>query len=150
MHRLLSIVLFAAIIVAGCGDSGTRRSDDPWDQNWFLGSMQTPEGAVEDVRTPKPVGIWFRPGFGGSDGCDLFGGAYEYTEPVLSFPTIEYTYADSNPVPAECPDQYLPIVEAVRGAVADGVEVTELSADMMVWWWEQGDVVFEFRPGVEG
>lgn len=150
VHRLFQTLLVLSVVIAGCGGSAAGRSDEPWDQSWHLTSIQTPDGVLDDAGIPKPVYISFRPDLRGSDGCDLFEGSYNYVEPTLSFPTIEYTYAEANPGPAECPEQYLPIVEAVRSALNDGVDVTELTRDVMVWRWEQNDTVFEFHPGVEG
>lgn len=143
------MILLAAIAVAGCSDSDSGRPDDPWEQNWFLDHIETSDG-VANVKTPKGVSVHFEPWFDGSDGCDLFVGAYNYDDPTLTFPTVEYTYAEANPRPAVCPEEALMVVEAMRDALRDGVTVTKMTADTMVWQSESGEITFEFYPGVEG
>ena len=150
MSRLLGLILLAATAVTGCSDSDSGRSDDPWEQNWILDHLETPEGVANGSKTPKGVSVQFEPWFGGSDGCDLFIGAYNYDDPTLTFPTVEYTYAEANPRPATCPEDSLMVVEAMRDALTDGVAVTTMTADTMVWQSESGEITFEFYPGVEG
>jgi hypothetical protein len=38
----------------------------------------------------------------------------------------------------------------MRDALRDGVVVTVLTADMMVWKSDSGDTIFEFHAGLEG
>jgi hypothetical protein len=143
---LLGLAVLA--FVAGC-DSVPGRSDDPWEQNWLLSHIEMEDGSRhDDNTTPQGAGVAFRPALQGSNGCDLFSGRYEYTDPRLIFSDIEYQYAESHPIPADCPEEALTVASAMRSALRDGVTITTMTSDAMVW--ESGGITFEFYPGVEG
>lgn len=134
--------------VAGC-DSVPGRSDDPWEQNWHLSQIETEDGSRHgNNTTPQGVSVEFTPALQGSNGCDRFSGRYEYTDTRLIFSDIEYQYAESHPIPADCPEEAQPVADAMRAALRDGVTVITLTSDVMVW--ESGGITFEFYPGVEG
>jgi len=136
------VLALLVLVATSCGGA-TDVSDDPWAQNWILDAVQTSDGSIDDVGTPLGVSIQFLPTLQGSDGCSLFEGSYDYANSHLRFLEIERM-----PEPEGCPEEYLPIVSAMRLALAGGVEVTELSSDTMVW--QSNGVVFEFVPGREG
>ena len=92
----------------------------------------------------------FRPAFQGGDGCDLFAGQYRFVDPLLEFSDIQYSYAETHPVPAACPEEGLLIRDAMRSALDGGVVVTTLTSSTTVWHWEPGGIKFEFYPGIEG
>ena len=142
---LLGLAVLA--FLAGC-DSVTERSDDPWQQNWLLSHIEMEDGSRLRDTTPQRASVSFQPVVQGSDGCDLFSGRYEFTEPRLIFSEIEYQYAETHPVPAACPGEPWLVVDAMRSALRDGVIVTTMTSDAMVW--ESGGITFEFYPGVEG
>lgn len=137
------------VLLAGC-DSVPERSDDPWEQSWILSHIQTPEGSIAGATTPQGAHIVFRPALQGSDGCDLFSGRHEFTDPQLEFFDIEYQYTETHPVPAACPEEAVFVRDALRSALADGVVISALTADLMVWESEETGLTFEFYPGVEG
>lgn len=116
----------------------------------MLSHMELADGSIHSDTTPQGAYVVFRPAFQGGDGCDLFAGQYQFNDPRLEFSDIEYSYAETHPVPAACPDEGLLIRDAMRSALDEGVVVTTLGADVMVWRWEAGGVAFEFHPGVEG
>lgn len=147
--HLAPLLVITAVVIAGC-TSHTSSSDDPWDQLWILEGIRTADGVIIDVRTPEIAEILFRPALGGNDGCDSFDGSYEYDDPTLTFPEIRYRYAEASRGPADCPDEYLPVVNAMRGALRDGVELRAFTPDTMVWSWKQGDTVLEFSSVPEG
>ena len=131
-----------ALVATSCAGAADV-SDDPWAQNWILDAVQTSDGSIDDVGTPLGVSIQFRPTLQGSDGCSLFDGSFDYANSRLRFLAIE-----RQSEPEECSGEYLPIVSAMRIALAGGVELTELSSDRMVW--QSNGAVLEFVPGREG
>lgn len=137
------IVLTMAVLAGGCSIARSA-PDGPWDQSWYLSTLTTPEGPLA-TQTPMPVEIHFRPGVGGSDGCNLFEASYEWNDPDLSWSEIVYQVPESTGQPHPCPDDALPTVELLRSAIQDGVTVTTFTAEEMVW--EYKGSVFEFRPG---
>ena len=139
--------LAVLVLLAGC-DSG--ESIDPWDQSWMLSQIELEDGSVHRDTTPQGASVDFRPAFQGGDGCDLFAGQFQFADPRLEFSDIEYSYAELHPVPAACPEEGILIRDAMRSALDEGVVVTTLTAEVMVWHWEAGGITFEFYPGVEG
>jgi hypothetical protein len=143
---LVGLALLA--LPAGC-DSDPERSDDPWEQNWQLSHIETQDGSRYDTNTtPQGVSVQFIPALQGGNGCDLFSGRYDFTDPQLTFSDVEYQYAETHPIPADCPDEAQPVADAMRSALAEGVTVTTLTTDKMVW--ESAGVTLEFYAGVEG
>jgi hypothetical protein len=145
--RALLLGLAVLTFLAGC-DSVPERSGDPWEQNWLLSHIETEDGSRHRDETPQGVRVAYQPVVEGSDGCDLFSGRYDYRAPQLIFSDIEYQYAETHPVPAACPGEPWLVVDAMRAALRDGVTVTTLTSDAMVW--ESGGITLEFYPGLEG
>ena len=148
MLRHTRIIGLAVLVLAAGGAS--ERSSDPWEQSWMLSHLELADGSVHSDTTPQGAHLDFRPAFQGGDGCDLFAGQFQFADPQLEFSDIEYSYTESHPVPAACPNEGLLIRDAMRSALDEGVVVTTLTSELMVWHWEAGGITFEFHPGVEG
>jgi hypothetical protein len=141
-------MLVLAVLVAGCGSSAPGRSDDPWEQSWYLDHIETSGGVVRDKPTPIAMFVEFEPLFRGSDGCGQFQGSYEYDDPVLRFSSVEYLEGDPHSEAVTCPQEPIAVVEAMRQALRDGVLVTTMTTDTMIW--QSGDTILEFHAGAEG
>lgn len=152
MMRLRSLLLLA-VTLAGCTTTTDVRSDDPWDQSWHLSEIRVDDGALglteaQEAAVPVAIELYSADEFRGEDDCMSVYGEFSEADGRMVFFNVErYTWdADENQTSSleYCPEGY------PRGPIEAGVDIVEMTRDVMELRWKEAATTIAYRAGISG